>query len=239
MANTSELEAQLTKQQADYLSRLEKAGQLPSVISEAWQKASGEETKKLRGEEAELLTKYGSAGATAREKYKDIWSHTARGSLVAQDIESAYRPIANIRKELAMRAEALGVATQSATAMYGAETERAGTNLGFTESAYQRAAGRESEVTRQRERAEDIAREKSSGGTSKDSSTIDNFNQSLVNGLGYNIATTGQERDDITDDEGNKIDYITREEFIRKLQTVYSDIDKDDISRAVYDYYSG
>ena len=159
MANTKELEQKLEKQQAGYLSRLEGAGQLPSIISSEWQKAGGAETAKLRGEEAGLLTDYVKSATSAREKYKNIEDPYQRESFVSQSMSNQYKPIADIRSELAMRAEALGVATSSATAMYGAETQRAATGLGFTESAYSRALQKEQEATRQTERAEDIARE--------------------------------------------------------------------------------
>jgi len=178
--NTQELETELERQQKNYLSRLEGAGRLPSIISEEWQRAGGAETANLRREEADLLKSYVSAGATALEKNKNIWDPYARNRFVAQDVAQAYAPIADIRSELAMRAEALGVATASATAMYGAETSRAATGLGFTESAYSRALSREQEArrqeenriaeeTRQRERAEDFARAaaRSSGGGTK------------------------------------------------------------------------
>ena len=42
-------------------------------------------------------TVYASAGDRAREKYKDIWDPTTRASLVAQDIESAYRVLEQAR----------------------------------------------------------------------------------------------------------------------------------------------
>jgi len=174
---TSELEAKLQQQQKDYLARLQRSGQLPTVISRAWKKAGGAEQTALRGEEANLLKKYVSAGAESREKYKDVWDPFARERLATQNTALSYAPIANIRKELAMRAEALGVATSSSQAMYGAETERAQTGLSFTQSAYERALNREREAQRQRERAEDIALSKAKvsggggGGGSKSTST--------------------------------------------------------------------
>jgi len=169
MSEASELEAKLQAEQANYLKRLEDSGRLPTVISEAWNAADQGGTAKLRTEEADLLKGYVSKGAESREKYKDVWDPFKRDTLAAQNTALAYAPIADVRKELAMRAEALGLATQSAVAMYGAETNRAETNLGFTESAYNRALQREQEQTRQRERAEDlaIAAKKAASGGSK------------------------------------------------------------------------
>ena len=236
MASAQELEQQLTKQQSDYLSRLEKAGQLPTIVSEAWNKAGGEETKALRGEEANLLKDYVSAGAEAREKYKDVWDPFRRDTLASQQKALDYAPIADIRAELAMRAEALAAATQGAVSMYGAETDRAGTAMGFTESAYNRASDRESEVTRQRERQEDIARAKSNS----NKSSSDSLEKSITGDLqdiaqngyqDYKIATGGEEI-------MNQDDYMTREELINVMYLSYGQkINKDWIADQIYNSY--
>lgn len=149
MATAAQLEQQLASQQSDYLGRLEGAGQLPKVVSEEWNKAGGAETTRLRGQEADLLKNYVSSGAAAREKYKEVWDPFARDRLAANQRQLEYSPVADIRSELAMRAEALGVATNSAQSMYGADLEKRKTGLGFTEAAYSRAYQRE-EDSRQR-----------------------------------------------------------------------------------------
>jgi len=179
MASTVELEAELERQQKDYLSRLEKAGQLPTVISEAWTKAGGAEQTALRGQEADLLKKYVSAGAESREKYKDVWDPFAREKLASQNTALSYAPIADIRKELAMRAEALGVATSSSQAMYGAETTRAETGLQFTQSAYERALARETAA------AAAAKASKSSGGSAKKSNPKNDLKQDITDNLNY------------------------------------------------------
>ena len=240
MATAAELESQITKQQADYLARLERAGQLPTVISEAWQKAGGAETAKLRGEEAELLKGYVSAGAEAREKYKDVWDPFARDVLASKQVELKYAPIADIRKELAMRAEALGVATQSATAMYGAETERAQTGLGFAQSAYERAWAREQEAQRQREQQEEMKHKYTAPAKNDREAVTEKKLETAITGdlrdavsKGYGgkqIAIHGEEMSD--PDE-----YMTREQFIAKLAQTYPDINTDWIADQVYNSY--
>jgi len=247
MASAQELEQQLTKQQSDYLSRLEKAGQLPTIVSEAWNKAGGEETKALRGEEANLLKDYVSAGAEAREKYKDVWDPFRRDTLASQQKALDYAPIADIRAELAMRAEALAAATQGAVSMYGAETDRAGTAMSFTESAYGRASNRESEVTRQRERQEDATtrqRERQEDAarakSNSNKSSSDSLEKSITGDLqdiaqngyqDYKIATGGEEI-------MNQDDYMTREELINVMYLSYGQkINKDWIADQIYNSY--
>jgi hypothetical protein len=64
---------------------------------------------------------------------------------------------------------------------------------------------------------------------------IDNFNKDLQSGLGSPIAIHGEEGQ--TNDKGQTA--ITREVLIKRLQLQHPDIDPNDISRAVYDYYAG
>ena len=78
-----------TKAVCDSSKRTELTNKYNAGISEARQKRD----RLLNEANAE----YASAGDRAREKYKDIWSHIARGSLVAQDIESAYRVLEQVR----------------------------------------------------------------------------------------------------------------------------------------------
>lgn len=143
MATSKQIEQQLSSQEADYLKRLEGAGQLPTAISSAWDQAGGAETANLRTKEGDLLKNYISAGAANREKYKDVWDPFARDSLASKQTALDYSPIADIRSELAMRAQALGVATTAATSMYDAGTKQAETAIGFTKDAYTRAYQRE------------------------------------------------------------------------------------------------
>jgi hypothetical protein len=165
---STQIEQELQTQSADYLKRLEAEGTLPTAIAGAWNAAGGAETANLRTKEGDLLKGYVSAGAQAREKYKEVWDPFARESLAAKQTEMDYAPIADVRSELRMRAEALGVATNAASSMYRAGTEVAKTNIGFTQDAFSRASGREdkaaaaeaarvAEATRQKERAEDMA----------------------------------------------------------------------------------
>jgi len=230
MANTQELEQRLEQQQKNYLSRLESAGQLPSVVSQEWQKAGGAETTKLRGEEAQLLTDYVSAGARGREKYKDVWDPFARERLATSATALEYKPIADIRSELAMRAEALGVATQSATAMYGAGTQRAETNLGFTQSAYERALQREQEETRQRERTEEMALAAAKGGGGGGGGGGTQSKTSIASDLKDDI------QQGISDIVAAGLPQWSTEALIKQLQQAYPEIASLEIEKQVYDY---
>ena len=232
MATTKELEQQLEKQQAGYLSRLEGAGQLPSVVSSEWQKAGGAETAKLRGEEAGLLTDYVSAGARGREKYKDVWDPFARERLATSSAAAEYKPIADIRSELAMRAEALGVATSSAQAMYGAETQRAETNLGFTESAYSRALAQEQEVTRQKEREQEHqwAVEENAKSRAASAAKSSSSKTSIASDLKDDI------QQGISDVVSSGLPEWATEDLIKQLQQLYPEIAPLEIEKQVYDY---
>lgn len=157
-SSTAELESKLGAQQSDYLKRLQEGGNLPTVISDAWNKAGGAETQALRGQEGDLLKNYVSAGANNRAKYADVADPFARDKLAANQTAMDYSPVADVRKELAMRADALGVATNAAVGSFNAGTETAKTNLGFTSDAYSRALQREQEVQRQKEVAQSASR---------------------------------------------------------------------------------
>lgn len=143
MASSAELEAQLQKQQADYLAKLEQAGQLPTVINNAWQQAGGAETAALRGQEADMLKNYISAGAQARQQYQNVWDPFARDTLAAKQVQLNYAPLADIRSELAMRAQALSAAQQGAASAYNADLSRQQQAIGFTQDSYNRAFQKE------------------------------------------------------------------------------------------------
>lgn len=185
MPTTQELESQLQTQSADYLKRLEEGGQLPTIVSNAWNKAGGADQTALRNNEADLLTKYVTSASDARNKYKDTWDPNVRESLVTRSMANDYKPIAGIRAELASRAEALGIATQGAVSMYNADTAKSGTALGFTQDAYSRALAAEQEQTRQKERSQDIqiAASKGSGGGLGSGGKINNTDVSTAQSL--------------------------------------------------------
>jgi hypothetical protein len=239
MPTSTELEQRLEQQQRDYLSRLEKAGQLPTIISQEWNKAGGTETTALRGQEAELLKNYVSAGAEAREKYKDVWNPFSRDVLASKQVGLNYAPIASIRNELAMRAEALGVATTSATSMYQAGTQAAETGLGFTQDAYSRALAREEKAA-----AEATALAKTSskssgggggGGGGKQPSVKEQLSQDIQQGINDIIgrAKPGQKY--------NLQPWAT-EQLIEELKKLYGEsvvkggYSDEEIKNMVYDY---
>ena len=152
MSPTSkEISDQLQKQEADYLKRLEEQGELPQVIGEAWKKAGSEKNKALLGQEATALTNYVGAAPNARAKFQDVWNPFKREQLVGQEMQAAYSPIASVRKELAMRAEALGLATSSSMSMYQAGNQRAASGVDMTRNAYNRALQQEQEAERKRQ----------------------------------------------------------------------------------------
>lgn len=220
--STTNIEAQLKTQQADYLKRLQDSGNLPTVISKAWNDASGADTANLRTQEGNLLKDYVAAGANNRAKYADVWDPFARDKLAANETALNYAPIADVRKELAMRADALGVATNSAVAMNNTQNEVAKTNIGFTQDAYSRALAKET-----------AAKKTGTASSSADQKKIDAFNKDLQSGLGAKIASKGEEQGI------NGSDYITREELIRRLELQHPDINNQDIIDAVYNYYTG
>lgn len=77
-----------------------------------------------------------------------------------------------------------------------------------------------------------ISQANSKSGSSSDaaSKATSSFQKDVAGGLGYKIAVKGEE---------SKPGYITRETFIKKLQLQNPEIDAGDISRYVYEYYSG
>lgn len=143
MPSSAELEQQLQKQQSDYLKSLEQAGSLPTVINNAWQQAGGAEQAALRQQEGDMLKGYVSAGAQARQQYQNVWDPFARETLAAKQVQLNYAPIADIRNELAMRAQALSAAQQGAASSFGSDLNRQNTAIGFTQDAYSRAMQRE------------------------------------------------------------------------------------------------
>lgn len=153
MPTSSEIETQLNQQSADYLKRLEAGGQLPTLVSEAWKKADAGGTAALNTQEGDLLKNYVAAGANNRAKYADVWDPFARDKLAANATAMSYAPIADVRKELAMRADSLGIATNAAVSTYNAGTDVAKTNLGFTSDAYNRALQRETADQQRRDAA--------------------------------------------------------------------------------------
>lgn len=226
MSETTDLENQLKTQQSDYLKRLEAGGQLPTVISKAWNEAGGAETTALRGQEGKLLTDYVAAGANNRAKYKDVWDPFQRDALAANQTAMDYKPIADIRSELAMRAEALGIATQSSQAMYGAGTQMAETNLGFTQSAYDRAAAREAEIQRQSEFQQSLAGQGSSRAAAAAKPTEAQVKAAALAGVNEDIMSNFS--------VGPTAKGFTEKTLIPRLVTAYPELTRKEIVDLVY-----
>ena len=143
MATSQEIEADLQRKQADYLRRVQESGLLPQQISDKWNQLGGADVANLRKQEGDLLTKYISAAPESRDYYKDVWNPLTREKLAAQRTAQSYSPIAQIRQELAMRADALNAATRGIQSTYNADTQALQTDIGFTQDALNRALQRE------------------------------------------------------------------------------------------------
>lgn len=231
--SSAELQDQLQKQQADYLSRLEAGGQLPTVINNAVAASDNGQTAKLQQQEGDLTKNYIAAGATNREKYKDVWDPFARDRLAANATAQAYQPINDIRKELAMRAQALGVATSAATSMYNADNQKAQTAIGFTQDAYSRALNDEQIAYKKQQDAIALAESRASRASSSAAKVAKEKEVSpdMVNkGIDVLKAVPSDNPNDVTyDAKGNKTSsdqYLSRNEAqtaLNQLVGMYGD----------------
>lgn len=233
MATSAELNDQLQKQQADYLSRLEAGGQLPKVINDAVAATDNGQTAKLQQQEGDLIKNYISAGATNREKYKDVWDPFARDRLAANATAQQYQPINDIRNELAMRAQALGVATNAATSMYNADTQKQQTAIGFTQDAYNRALNEEQIAYKKQQDAIALAESRAARASSSAAKTAKakEVTPSMVNdAIGVLQAVPSDNPSDVSyDAKGNKLSsdkYLSRNEAqtaLNQLLGMYGD----------------
>lgn len=175
MANSSELEKLLQQKQADYTNSIKGGGSLVGQISDALNKAGGAETANLQKNLGNMLTNYVAAAPTARENYQTIFNPFVRDRLAAQSVQQQYAPIADIRSELAARAQALGIATRSAQSLYNSDLQSKQQDIGFTQDAYNRAFQKEQAAAA---RAASRSSSRRSGGSASNKAE-DTFNQAF------------------------------------------------------------
>lgn len=169
MANTKDLEQQLAQKEAAYNQKIKEGGTLASDLSKAWEQAGAPEMNALKNKQTELLTNYVAAYPTARENLQNVWNPFTRDRIAAEQVQTTYRPLADIQNEFAVRAKALNLATQSATGLYQSNLQSMQNDIGFTQNAYQRALQKE-------QAAKNTARSSRGGGSTRAVKAEDSFN---------------------------------------------------------------
>ena len=159
MASTKDLEQQLSQKEAAYNQAIKEGGTLASDITKAWDQAGAADMNALKKKQTELLTNYIAAYPQARENLQNVWNPFTRDRLAAEQVQTTYRPLADIQNEFAVRAKALNLATQSATGLYQSKLQGMQNDINFTQGAYQRAF--------QRDQAAAAASRARSGGSSR------------------------------------------------------------------------
>lgn len=227
MPSSSELEKKLIEQQKRYAEGTRESGQIPGLISKIANETDGKALADLRTREADLLTKYQSAAPRARENYQDIKNPFVRDRLAARTTENAYAPLADIRAEFALRAQALTEAQRAGLSAFQADQQSQQQDIQFTENAYQRAMQREA-IARQEAAAKAAAsrgRSGGSGGGSAKKPTKQDAKNAAVDDIKQYIKSGAW-----------KQEFDSEKNFLPQMYEAYAGyLSSDDISKLFYD----